>query len=144
MSKQLDRNILSLADEIVNHRSEEKSRQYGPFGEGMERAAAICSGMTGKNLTAHDMFAALIALKFSRQSYNHKEDNLLDAAAYIGAWQNYINETTSDLKEERIESNNSLFKNNKQPNFTDPEIMGPDSPTRLVPPSTRYDHLEDK
>ena len=93
----------------------------------MERAASICSGMTGKNLTAHDMFAALIALKFSRQSYNHKEDNLLDAAAYIGAWQNYINET-------------------KQ-NFTDPEIMGPDSPdtpTRLVPPSTRYDHLEDK
>ena len=75
MSKKLDNNILALADEIVNHRSEEKERQYGPFGEGMERAAKIASGMTGKDLTAHDMFAALIALKFSRQSYNHKEDN---------------------------------------------------------------------
>ena len=104
MSDILNRNILAMADEIVNHRSEEKARQYGPFGEGMERAAAICSGMTGKDLTAHDMFAALIALKFSRQSYNHKEDNLLDAAAYIGAWQNYINGTQvpESKKESRL------------------------------------------
>ena len=85
-------NILKKADEIVNNRSEEKERQYGPFGEGMERAAKIASGMTGKDFTAHDMFAALVALKFSRQSYNFKEDNLLDAVAYIGAWQNYINQ----------------------------------------------------
>ena len=122
MSKDLEKNILALADEIVNHRSEEKARQYGPFGEGMERAATICSGMTGKNLTAHDMFAALIALKFSRQSYNHKQDNLLDAAAYIGAWQNYINENTPDLESERIDANNKLFKRDQRPNFTDPEI----------------------
>tara|TARA_B100000700_G_C14694503_1_gene691536 strand:+ start:264 stop:611 length:348 start_codon:yes stop_codon:yes gene_type:complete len=102
MSNNLNKNILALADEIVNHRSEEKARQYGPFGEGMERAASICSGMTGKNLTAHDMFAALIALKFSRQSYNHKEDNLLDAAAYIGAWQNYINKTSDSTKPKEV------------------------------------------
>ena len=112
MSEKLGDNILALADEIVNHRSEEKARQYGPFGEGMERAASICSGMTGKDFTAHDMFAALIALKFSRQSYNHKQDNLLDAAAYIGAWQNYINEAQ-------------------------PPAEGLEKPTRLVPPS-RY------
>ena len=61
-------NILEQANSIVNHRSEEKAREYGPFGEGMERAASICSGMTGKDFTAHDMFAALIALKFSRHS----------------------------------------------------------------------------
>ena len=85
-------NILEKANEIVNERSEEKARQYGPFGEGMERAAKICSGMTGKDLTADDMFCALIALKFSRQSYNHKEDNLLDACAYIGALVNYVGE----------------------------------------------------
>ncbi len=115
MSNSLHKNILAMADEIVNHRSEEKSRQYGPFGEGMERAASICSGMTGKNLTAHDMFAALIALKFSRQSYNHKEDNLLDAAAYIGAWQNYIN-SCDEKKAEDSEK--------------------PINPTRLVPPSS--------
>jgi len=85
-------NILLEANKIINERSEEKERQYGPFSEGMERAASIASGMTGRTWTADDMYIALIALKFSRQSYNFKEDNLLDAVAYIGAWQNYINE----------------------------------------------------
>tara|TARA_Y100001938_G_scaffold131054_1_gene187678 strand:- start:2290 stop:2730 length:441 start_codon:yes stop_codon:yes gene_type:complete len=86
-------NILEQANKIINERSEEKERQYGPMGEGFERAAMIASGMSGREWNAHDMFIAMVALKFSRQSYNFKEDNLLDAVAYIGAWQNYINET---------------------------------------------------
>ena len=89
-------NILAQANEIINNRSEEKERQYGPMGEGFERAAMIASGMSGKEWSAHDMFIAMVALKFSRQSYNFKEDNLLDAVAYIGAWQNYINDTKPD------------------------------------------------
>ena len=36
----------------------------------------------------------LVALKFSRESYNHKTDNLLDAVAYIQGLDNYINEKT--------------------------------------------------
>ena len=89
-------NILEQANNIINNRSEEKERQYGPMGEGFERAALIASGMSGKEWSAHDMFIAMVALKFSRQSYNFKEDNLLDAVAYIGAWQNYINDTRPD------------------------------------------------
>ena len=102
-------NILNEADKIINNRSEEKERQYGPLGEGFERAAMIASGMSGRNWTADDMFVAMIALKFSRQSYNFKEDNLLDAVAYIGGWQNYIDE-------QRLKKTN-------------------DEKTRLVPPS---------
>tara|TARA_B100000886_G_C20028988_1_gene329041 strand:+ start:204 stop:500 length:297 start_codon:yes stop_codon:yes gene_type:complete len=90
------KNILQEANEIVNNRSEEKERMYGPFSTGMERAAKIAAGMTGKDFTAHDMFCALVALKFSRQSFNHKTDNLLDAVAYIGAWQNYINDCSKE------------------------------------------------
>ena len=41
-------NILEQANKIINERSEEKERQYGPFEEGMRRAAQIASGMTGK------------------------------------------------------------------------------------------------
>jgi len=104
-------NILNEANQIINNRSEEKERQYGPFSEGMERAAKIASGMSGNDWSAHDMFIAMIALKFSRQSYNFKEDNLLDAAAYIGGWQNYIDEQEKN-------------KNNKN------------TETRLVPPSS--------
>jgi hypothetical protein len=82
-------NILEKANEIVNIRSEEKERMYGPFEQGMERAAKILSGMTGLNLDATFMYNAMIALKLSRESYNHKEDNLLDAVAYLGSLNNY-------------------------------------------------------
>ncbi len=82
-------NILEKANEIVNLRSEEKERQYGPFNEGMERAAKILSGMTGLDLDATFMYKAMVALKLSRESYNHKEDNLLDAVAYLGSLNNY-------------------------------------------------------
>jgi len=85
-------NILESANEIVNKRSEEKERMYGPFSEGMQRAALIAQGMTGKDFTAEDMYAALIALKLSRHSYNYKTDNLLDAVAYLGALDNHIRE----------------------------------------------------
>jgi len=114
-------NILEKANEIINKRSEEKERQYGPFSEGMERAASIASGMTGRTWSANDMYIAMIALKFSRQSYNFKEDNLLDAVAYIGAWQNYIDEKNQEVQ-------------------WDDDLKGPDieptkKNTRLVPPS---------
>ena len=85
-------NILEQANKIINERSEEKEREYGPIGEGFERASEIASAMTGRVWNPDDIYIAMIALKFSRQSYNYKEDNLLDAVAYIGAWQNYINE----------------------------------------------------
>lgn len=84
-------NILEKSNEIVNVRSEEKERMYGPFEEGMERAAKILSGMTGIELDAVFMYKAMVALKLSRESYNHKEDNLLDAVAYIGSLNNYFN-----------------------------------------------------
>lgn len=85
-------NILDEASGIVNNRSEEADRNYGPFSEGMDRAAMIFTGMTGIEFTGEHMFKALVALKFSRESYNHKRDNLLDAVAYIQGLDNYIEE----------------------------------------------------
>ena len=84
-------NILEEANKIVNERSEEKARQYGDFSSGMEKAAELFNSMTGINITAIEMFKAMIALKLSREAFNHKEDNLLDAVAYMGALNNYIN-----------------------------------------------------
>ena len=83
-------NILTKAHEIVYERSEEKSRQYGDFHKGMERAASIYSGMTGKDMSTEDMYKAMIALKLSRESYTHKEDNLLDAVAYMASMNDYL------------------------------------------------------
>lgn len=84
-------NILEQANKIVNGRSEEKERMYGNFDDSMDKAAELFNSMTGLKLTAIEMFKALISLKLSRESFNHKEDNLLDAVAYIGALNNYIN-----------------------------------------------------
>lgn len=86
-------NILKRANEIVNERSEEKDRQYGPFSECMERATAIYNAMSpaDEQISVAGMFRAMIAMKFAREAYSHKEDNLLDAVAYIGAWNNFIN-----------------------------------------------------
>ena len=80
-------NILHRADQIVNHRSEEKERQYGPFAECMDRATVIYNAMSPKEeqISSLGLYRALIALKLSREAYAHKEDNLLDACAYMGA-----------------------------------------------------------
>ena len=85
-------NILKRADEIVNDRSEEKEREYGPMDEGMIKAAEIYSAISNKKAEPEDMYLALVALKLSRECYKHKEDNLLDAVAYLGALNNYMNE----------------------------------------------------
>ncbi len=90
-------NILEKANEIVNTRSEEKERQYGPFEEGMCRAAKILSGMTGMDINVDLMYKALVALKLSRESYNHKEDNLLDAVAYLGSLNNFYNNKKNEI-----------------------------------------------
>ena len=84
-------NILKEANEIVNLRSEEKERMYGPFEEGMAKAAKIASLMSSKDISTVDMYNCMIALKLSRQSYSNKEDNLLDAVAYLGSLNNTLN-----------------------------------------------------
>jgi hypothetical protein len=96
-NKSLDTSILLEAESIVNNRTEESDRQYGPFSEGMDRAAMIFSGASGITLTGEHMYIALLALKLSRHSYNYKRDNLLDAVAYLQGLDNYINEKDDTL-----------------------------------------------
>ena len=82
------KSIFEEADNIVNKRSSEKERQYGDFQEGMKRAAKIAQGCTGLPITDKHMYLILVALKLSREGYNHKQDNILDAIAYLGALDN--------------------------------------------------------
>ena len=98
-------NILKRAHQIIYERSEEKERQYGPFHEGMEQAAKIASLMSRKEITATDMFNAMIALKLSRQSYNHKEDNLLDCVAYIASLNDYQNNVQNEHSKDKRRKN---------------------------------------
>ena len=102
-------NILYTADQIVNHRAEEKERQYGPFSESIERTANFYNLMKPKddaNITPEGVFRVLIALKLSRESYGHKEDNLLDGVAYIGALNNYIEDEQNNINNLSNTNNN--------------------------------------
>ena len=108
-------NILFIADQIVNHRAEEKERQYGPFSESIERTAEFYNLMKPKdepNITPEGIFRVLIALKLSREAYGHKEDNLLDGVAYIGALNNYI-ESKLHMFDEPQTDQEVLCKNNE-------------------------------
>lgn len=96
MSKK--KSIFLQAHDIVEKRSEEKSRQYGSFSEGMKRAAKIASIMIGKELRAQDIFHCMVALKLSRESFNHKEDNILDCISYLGAYNNFVEEDIKNKK----------------------------------------------
>ena len=80
-------NILKKADEIMNARSEEKDREYGPFAESIERAAIIATQMCDVPISSETFCKCLIALKLGRLKFNIKDDTLLDAVAYIDGLQ---------------------------------------------------------
>jgi hypothetical protein len=82
-------NILEQARGIIYDKSEEKERQYGDFFDNMEDAAKIASVMSKKEFTAEDIYHALIGLKFARESFTHKHDNMLDAIAYLASLHEY-------------------------------------------------------
>lgn len=83
-------NILDKANKIINHRDEEKSRQYGPMSLTNKKAADIATILSGKKVTTKDIYTFQISLKLARESWSHKEDNLLDLVAYIGGLNNYL------------------------------------------------------
>ena len=85
-------NVLKQADEIVNHRAQEKERQYGPFTESMRKAAAIATELCNKEITTDDFFKCMMALKLSRLAFSHKPDTFVDLAAYLGALSNKLQE----------------------------------------------------
>jgi len=101
-------NILEEANKIVNNRSQEADRQYGPFSEGMDNCAQMTSLLSRKEITTIDVFNVLISLKLTRQSYAHKRDNLMDCVAYISGMDNYINEI--NLKPQKIDENENIKK----------------------------------
>lgn len=104
-----NKNILLHAHDIVYNRGEEKERQYGDFFENMEDAAKIASVMSKKELTAEDIYHALIALKFARESNNHKHDNILDALAYIASLHEYKESKFERLTEELLNNMDVAF-----------------------------------
>ena len=85
-----NKTILQKAHEIVYERTEEQSRNYGDIQESMKKASAIASCISGTPISPEIIYFSIIGIKLSRESHAHKEDNLLDAVAYISALNDYL------------------------------------------------------
>ena len=46
--------------------------------------------MSGKFVSPKEIYISIISIKLSREAHAHKEDNLLDAVAYISALNDYL------------------------------------------------------
>lgn len=82
-------NILEKAANILYNRGEERDRQYGPFDWSIEQTQRIASLLVNSEVSIDTVYAVLIALKLSRQSFSQKEDNMLDAIVYMAQWNDH-------------------------------------------------------
>lgn len=82
--------ILKKAHNIVYNRTEEQSRNYGEIQESMERASRIATHILGQDISTEIIYWSIVAIKLSREGYKHKEDNLLDAVAYMSALNDHL------------------------------------------------------
>ena len=73
--------ILQEAHALING---ERQSDYGKPLESFRRTAAMWSAYLGHEVSAKDVTICLALLKLAREAKQHKKDNLLDCAGYIG------------------------------------------------------------
>lgn len=83
-------NILEQANKIV-HENTDRSELYGSYHECNQRIADLMTILTGKPISVTDVYYLEIAMKLAREIQFHKEENLLDTVAYLGALNDELN-----------------------------------------------------
>jgi len=73
--------LLDKAKEILT--SDDEHRKYGGIVESTQRTADVASVLFGKEVPIELVTIIYIAGKLCREGYNAKEDNLVDAMAYL-------------------------------------------------------------
>lgn len=73
--------ILLKAHALING---DRQNGYGHPIENLSRIAALWSAYLGRTVSAKDVAVCMAFVKLGREAGNHKPDNLLDAAGYIG------------------------------------------------------------
>lgn len=75
--------ILEEANDLVNG---DRAKAYGSALENAENWAVMFSAATGLNVKAHHYPIAMICVKLARERSNHKQDNWVDIAGYVGVY----------------------------------------------------------
>lgn len=97
--------ILEKAQAIVYNRLDLDTgaeRPNVPFSKCMEKAAEIFNAINPFNggdstgLNSTEMYFALIALKFAREYFQHKQDNLVDICGYLAGLDDFLRENRNN------------------------------------------------
>ena len=73
--------ILAQAHLLINGT---RQAEYGSTEDSFNRIAGMWRAYLGREITGHDVACMMCLLKLSREAHEHKPDNLIDAAGYIG------------------------------------------------------------
>jgi len=73
--------ILQQAIEVING---ERQDQYGSPEDSFRLIGDYWSLYLGKSITKEDVAHMMVLFKMARQQNQHKNDNLVDAAGYLG------------------------------------------------------------
>ena len=73
--------ILDEAKEVING---ERQNHYGDPEDSFALIAEYWSIYLEKNITPQDVAMMMVLFKLARESHQHKRDNLVDAAGYLG------------------------------------------------------------
>lgn len=73
--------ILLKAYKLING---DRQNEYGNPRNMFSKIAQFWSAYLDRDITPEDVAMMMTLLKIARQSYEHKADNLIDAAGYIG------------------------------------------------------------
>lgn len=77
----------------------DRHTQYGDYGDEAEKIARVAGILRNKEFNANDIPAIHVATKLVREAHQHKRDNLVDAAGYIGLWQSMHDKHVSRTKD---------------------------------------------
>jgi len=72
--------------------AKERQKQYGSAGDSIKLACNILELVFGIKLTVEEFSKVLVALKLSREKFQHKDDNIIDAINYMAISLNERNE----------------------------------------------------
>jgi hypothetical protein len=84
--------LLIDAHKLINA---DRQDDYGSPAESFSRTAALWSVYLNRTVSGRDVALLMALLKLSREAHNHKHDNLVDAAGYIGLAADMVKEDPS-------------------------------------------------
>lgn len=69
--------------ESVQQTIDQRGREYGTPAENLKRISTLWSMHLEFEISEYDVAIMMVMLKLARNANDHKDDNILDAAAYL-------------------------------------------------------------